>query len=110
MWIRAAVDQPQRDPVTRKRCFGSWNVGRSNPHLNRGRKVLPMAKLKEDERPKGNKPLYLARARQGPENEYMQTIGAAWKFNEGDGLVVNLNFIPTDWDGKFLLVTPKDPE
>jgi hypothetical protein len=70
-----------------------------------------MAKAKETaERPKGSKPVYVARARQGPESEYMQTIGAAWPFNEGDGLVVTLQFIPTNWDGKFILVPPKDGE
>jgi hypothetical protein len=70
-----------------------------------------MAKAKETaERPKGNKPVYVARARQGAESEYMQTIGAAWPFNEGDGLVVTLQFIPTNWDGKFILVPPKEGE
>lgn len=67
-----------------------------------------MAKAKEVERAKGAKPTYIARARQGPESEYMQTIGAAWPFKEGDGLVVNLQFVPVAWDGKFILVLPKD--
>lgn len=70
-----------------------------------------MAKAKETaEKPKGSKPVYVARARQGPESEFMQTIGAAWPFNEGDGLVVTLQFIPTNWDGKFILVPPKADE
>lgn len=57
---------------------------------------------------RGNKPLYIARARQTPESEVMVTIGAAWPFNEGDGLVVKLQMIPTQWSGDFILVTPKE--
>lgn len=60
------------------------------------------------ERPKGAKPIYNARVRQNPESDFMVTIGAAWPFNEGDGLVVSLSLIPTNWDGKFILVPPKD--
>jgi hypothetical protein len=59
-------------------------------------------------RPRGNKPLYIARARQAPESEVMVTIGAAWPFNEGDGFVVKLQMIPMQWAGDFILVTPKD--
>jgi len=66
-----------------------------------------MAKAKE-EKPKGNKPVYVVRARQGPDSEFMTTIGAAWRFNEGDGLVVKLNFLPLD--GQFILVPPKADE
>jgi hypothetical protein len=66
-----------------------------------------MAKPKQD-KPKGNKPVYNARARQGPDSEFMTTIGAAWPFNEGDGLVVKLNFLPLD--GQFILVPPKADE
>jgi hypothetical protein len=66
-----------------------------------------MAKAKQD-KPKGNKPVYNARARQGPDSEFMTTIGAAWPFNEGDGLVVKLNFLPLD--GQFILVPPKADE
>lgn len=62
------------------------------------------------EKPKGNKPVYIARARQGPDSEYMQTVGAAWPFESGDGFVVKLQFVPTNWDGSFLLVQPKDGE
>jgi hypothetical protein len=36
----------------------------------------------------------------------MTTIGAAFAFKEGDGLVVKLQVIPTDWDGSFILVPP----
>ena len=66
-----------------------------------------MAQVKE-EKPKGNKPVYNVRARQGPDSEFMTTIGAAWPFNEGDGLVVKLNFLPLD--GQFILVPPKAEE
>ena len=58
--------------------------------------------------PKGNRPVYIARAKQTPDSDMMVTIGAAWPFNEGDGLVVSLTLIPTNWDGKFILVPPKD--
>ena len=64
--------------------------------------------MAKGDRPRGNKPLYIARARQTPENEVMVTIGAAWPFNEGDGLVVKLQMIPTQWSGDFILVTPKE--
>ena len=59
-------------------------------------------------RMRGNKPLYIARARQTPESEVMVTIGAAWPFNEGDGLLIKLQMIPTQWSGDFILVTPKE--
>jgi hypothetical protein len=62
------------------------------------------------ERPKGAKPIYNARVKQNPDSDFMVTIGAAWPFNQGDGLVVQLNLIPTNWDGKFILVPPKDDE
>ena len=62
----------------------------------------------DDHRPKGSRPVYNARAKQSPDNDYMTTIGAAWAFNEGDGLVVKLNFLPLD--GQFILVPPKERE
>ena len=62
------------------------------------------------ERPKGSKPIYNARVKQNPDSDFMVTIGAAWPFNQGGGLVAQLNLIPTNWDGKFILVTPKDGE
>ena len=62
------------------------------------------------DKPKGARPVYNARAKQNPDNDFMVTIGAAWPFNEGNGLEVNLNLIPTNWDGKFILVPPKDEE
>ena len=64
--------------------------------------------MAKGDRPRGNKPLYIARARQTPESEVMVTIGAAWPFNEGDGLVVKLQMIPTQWSGDFILVAPKE--
>jgi hypothetical protein len=64
--------------------------------------------MAKGDRPRGNKPLDIARARQTPESEVMVTIGAAWPFNEGDGLVVKLQMIPTQWSGDFILVTPKE--
>lgn len=70
-----------------------------------------MAKAKEvTEAAKGARPVYNARAKQRPDEDFMVTIGAAWPFNQGDGLVVSLNMMPTNWDGKFILVPPKDGE
>ena len=59
---------------------------------------------------KGSRPAFNARVKQSPDSEFMVTIGAAWTFKEGTGLVVHLNLIPTNWDGKFILVTPKHDE
>lgn len=58
--------------------------------------------------PKGDKPKYIARAKQTPESDFMQTIGAAWPFKNGDGLVVKLHSTPTNWQGDFILVEPKE--
>ncbi len=60
------------------------------------------------EKVKGAKPKFVARARQSPDSEYMNTIGAAWPFENGEGLVVKLQMIPTYWDGSFILVEPKE--
>ena len=57
---------------------------------------------------KGARPIYNARARQSPDSDYMTTIGAAWEFKEGEGLVVKLHFLPLD--GSFILVPPKKDE
>lgn len=59
---------------------------------------------------RGSKPVYIVRAKQGEDSEYMTTIGAAFAFKEGDGLVVKLQFIPTaNKNGmSFILVPPKD--
>jgi hypothetical protein len=37
---------------------------------------------------------------------YLRTIGASWPFKEGEGLVVTLDLVPPNWDGKFILVPP----
>ena len=66
--------------------------------------------MAKQEQPKGNKPRYVVRARQAPESDFMQTNGAAWPFNDGDGLVVKLQFIPIDWRGDMILVPPKNGE
>lgn len=58
----------------------------------------------------GSKPKYIARAKQSPDSDYMITIGAAWPFREGEGLVVKLQSLPIQWDGDFLLVEPKEEE
>ena len=57
---------------------------------------------------KGKKPQFIARAKRSDDSDYMQTIGAAWNFKEGEGLVVKLELVPTDWDGSFILVKPKE--
>lgn len=57
---------------------------------------------------KGSKPKYIARAKQRDDNDYMQTIGAAWPFKEGEGLVVKLDLTPTNWNGDLVLVPPKE--
>lgn len=57
---------------------------------------------------KGSRPIYHARAKQSPDSDYMTTIGAAWQFKEGEGLVVRLHFLPLD--GQFILVPPKERE
>jgi hypothetical protein len=59
---------------------------------------------------KGNKPVFNARAKQDPDSDYMQTIGAAWTFKEGEGYVVRLHSLPVNWDGSLILVPPKDSE
>jgi hypothetical protein len=64
--------------------------------------------MAQADRPRGNKPVYIARARQTPESEVMVTIGAAWPFNDSDGLVVKLHMMPTQWSGDFILVTSKE--
>jgi hypothetical protein len=65
---------------------------------------------KSETRPRGNRPIYIARVKQTPESEFMTTIGAAFAFKEGDGLVVKLHVVPTDWDGSFILVPPPREE
>lgn len=59
-------------------------------------------------KPKGNKPVFIARAKQDPDNEFMVTIGAAWPFENGEGYVVHLQQTPVQWDGSFILIRPKE--
>ena len=56
---------------------------------------------------KGAKPAYLAKCKQSADSEFMHTLGAAWPFKEGEGLVVKLTTIPVGWDGGMILVKPK---
>lgn len=49
-------------------------------------------------------PVYIARAKV---NGGWQTIGAAWRFRSGDpGLSVQLNTLPINFDGRFVLLEP----
>jgi hypothetical protein len=59
---------------------------------------------------KGNRPVYLAKCKQNPKSDFFMVIGAAFKFKEGDGLVLRLDAIPTQWDGSMILVPPKEDE
>jgi hypothetical protein len=77
---------------------------------NRREKETSMAKAAQMEKPRGNKPQYVVRAKQAPDSEFMQTIGAAWPFNEGDGFVVKLHSLPINWTGDMILVPPKSDE
>lgn len=66
------------------------------------------ATKRRDTQIKGSRPVYHARAKQSPDSDYMTTIGAAWPFKEGDGLVVKLHFLPLG--GQFILVPPKEKD
>jgi hypothetical protein len=59
---------------------------------------------------RGNRPQYIARAKQDPEKDFMMTIGAAWPFREGDGFVLKLHSLPTNWTGDLILVVPKSDD
>jgi len=49
-------------------------------------------------------PKYVARAKVG---QGWQTIGAAWPFRSGeDGLSIQINTMPLNWDGRFTLIVP----
>lgn len=53
-------------------------------------------------------PKYVARAKVG---QGWQTIGAAWPFRSGeDGLSIQINTIPLNWDGRFTLIPPLPTE
>lgn len=61
--------------------------------------------------PKGNRPLYNVRAKVREDNDgnaIFATVGAAWPFNQGDGLNVRINMLPVNFDGTLMLVPPKD--
>ena len=72
------------------------------------RNPAPADKPRSEGNGNGRKPAYIARAKQSPDSDFMVTIGAAWPFKEGDGLVVKLQMTPTKWDGDFILVPPKE--
>lgn len=72
------------------------------------RNPAPADKPRGESNGNGRQPKYIARAKQAPDSDFMVTIGAAWPFKEGDGLVVKLQMTPTKWDGDFILVTPKE--
>jgi hypothetical protein len=59
---------------------------------------------------KGGKPVYLAKARQTADSEFLIVIGAVWPFKNGDGFVVKLHSVPTDWRGDMILVKPQPNE
>lgn len=62
--------------------------------------------------PKGNRPVYNVRAKTGRKddngNDIFTTVGAAWPFNQGDGLNIRINMLPVNFDGQLMLVPPKD--
>ena len=55
---------------------------------------------------KGQKPAYIARAKQSADSEYMLDIGAVWPWKKGNGYVVKLHAVPIGWDGEFILSPP----
>lgn len=56
---------------------------------------------------KGSKPDFIAKCKQAPDSDFFHILGAAWKWKNGDGYVVKLNTIPTNWDGSLILTPPK---
>jgi hypothetical protein len=60
---------------------------------------------------KGNKPIYNVRAKTGQTDgegrNIFTTVGAAWPFNQGDGLNVRINMLPVNFDGTLMLVPPR---
>ena len=60
---------------------------------------------------KGAKPDFLVKAKQSPDSEFFNILGAAWKWKNGDGYVVKLHSVPVgQWDGSLLLTPPKEDE
>lgn len=60
-------------------------------------------------RRKGNKPVFIARAAHGKDGRYTTRIGAVWPFNEGEGFVLDLDFIPLRTT-TIILVPPKEDD
>ena len=63
---------------------------------------------KKEKEPEKRKPDFVVRCKQSPDSDFWQTIGAAWsaEISGKTGYSVRLHFIPTDWDGSFLLMPP----
>jgi hypothetical protein len=70
------------------------------------------AKQDVKEEKEKRQPDFVVRCRQSPDSDFWQTIGAAWSANiNGEtGYSVRLHAIPTNWDGSFLLLPPKESE
>ena len=60
--------------------------------------------------PRGDKPVFVIRARQEPRSDYLTTVGSAWKFRQGEGYVLRIHSMPVKWDGSFILVPPLNGE
>jgi hypothetical protein len=57
----------------------------------------------------GSKPAFVARANVGDgDSKFFVNIGAAWKWKNGEGLVLKLHSLPINWNGDCILVPPKD--
>ena len=59
---------------------------------------------------KGRKPDFVVRAKEDPDGERWVTIGAAWKFKDGDGYALRINMMPVRSDGTCILVPPLEKE
>jgi hypothetical protein len=60
---------------------------------------------------KGAMPTHNVRARTGRkdgDNDILQTVGVAWKHQNGDGYNIQLNAIPIDFDGFLLVIEKRD--
>lgn len=70
----------------------------------------PAAK-KEEKPPEKRQPDYVVRAKQSPDSDYWDTIGAGWTANFKDGstgISVKINRQPIGWNGDCLLMRPKE--
>lgn len=74
--------------------------------------LKPVAKKEpEKEASEKKRPEFVVRARQSPDSDFWQNIGAVWPAQLKDGQVgysMKLHFIPTNWDGSALLLPPKE--